>query len=144
MITRSTKRISLRALMVDDELGAATAEGRAAGALVQELQERGIEVVPATSAEDGHSVIVSDSAIHTILIDWTLDGDEDHSRARGLLELVRSRNDKVPIFLMAERGQASSIPIPVMEMVDELSGPSRTPRPSSAAGWWRRSAATSR
>src|SRR3954466_2188765 len=120
MITRSTKRISLRALMVDDELGAATAEGRAAGALVQELQERGIEVVTATSAEDGHSVIVSDSAIHTILIDWTLDGDEDHSRARGLLELVRSRNDKVPIFLMAERGQASSIPIPVMEMVDEF------------------------
>src|SRR4051812_2036990 len=120
MITRSTKRISLRALMVDDELGAATAEGRAAGALVQELQERGIEVVSAISAEDGHSVIVSDSAIHTILIDWTLDGDEDHSRARGLLELVRSRNDKVPIFLLAERGQASSIPIPVMEMVDEF------------------------
>src|SRR4051812_34935136 len=119
MITRSTKRISLRALMVDDELGAATAEGRAAGALVQELQERGIEVVSAISAEDGHSVIVSDSAIHTILIDWTLDGDEDHSRARGLLELVRSRNDKVPIFLMAERDEVSSIPIPVMEMVDE-------------------------
>src|SRR6185436_469053 len=120
MITRSTKRISLRALMVDDELGTATTEGRAAGALVQELQDSGIEVVTATSAEDGRSVIVSDSAIHTILIDWTLDGDEDHSRARGLLELVRSRNDKVPIFLMAERGQASSIPIHVMESVDEF------------------------
>jgi arginine decarboxylase len=120
MITRSTKRISLRALMIDDELGTATAEGRAAGALVQELQERGIEVVPATSAGDGHSAIVSDSAIHTILIDWTLNGDKDHSEARDLIELVRSRNDKVPIFLMAERGQASSIPIPVMERVDEF------------------------
>jgi arginine decarboxylase len=120
MITRSTKRISLRALMIDDELGAPTAEGRAAGALVQELADRGIEVVPATSAGDGRSAIVSDSAIHTVLIDWTLNGDRDHSQARELIELVRSRNDKVPIFLMAERGQASSIPIPVMEKVDEF------------------------
>ena len=38
MIQRSTKRMSLRALVVDDELGAASAEGRAARALVQELQ----------------------------------------------------------------------------------------------------------
>ena len=38
MIQRSMKRISMRALMVDDELGTATAEGRAARALVQELQ----------------------------------------------------------------------------------------------------------
>jgi hypothetical protein len=32
---------------------------------------------------------------------------------------VRSRNDKIPIFLMAERGEASSIPVDIMEMVDE-------------------------
>ena len=53
MITRSTKRLSLRALVVDDELGAATAEGRAARTLVEELRERGVEVVEAASAEDG-------------------------------------------------------------------------------------------
>ena len=40
-------------------------------------------------------------------------------RAR-FLEFVRSRNDKIPIFLMAERGEASAIPIHVMEMVDEF------------------------
>ncbi len=121
MITRSTKRLSLRALVVDDELGAATAEGRAARTLVEELRERGVEVVEAASAEDGRSVIVSDSALHAVLIDWTLaDDDDDHSRARGLIELVRSRNDKIPIFLLAERDQASSIPIPVMEQVDEF------------------------
>jgi arginine decarboxylase len=32
---------------------------------------------------------------------------------------VRSRNDKIPIFLLAERGEASAIPVGVMEMVDE-------------------------
>ena len=47
MIQRSIKRISMRALMVDDELGEASAEGRAARALVQELQGRAIEVIEA-------------------------------------------------------------------------------------------------
>jgi arginine decarboxylase len=119
MIQRSTKRISMRALVVDDELGLQTAEGRAARALVQELKERSIEVVEANSAEDGTSVITADTAIHVVLVDWTLDNDKGHARARALLEFVRSRNEKIPIFLMAERGEASAIPIDVMEMVDE-------------------------
>jgi arginine decarboxylase len=120
MITRSIKRLSLRALIVDDELGTATAEGRAARALVTEMQGRAIEVIEAGSAEDGRSVITSDSAIHALLIDWTLGDDKNHARARGLLEFVRSRNDKIPIFLMAERGEASAIPVEVMGMVDEF------------------------
>ena len=119
MIQRSIKRLSLRALVVDDELTSPTAEGRAVRALVQELQGRGIEVVEAASAEDGMSVIVSDSAIHAVLIDWTLGDDKEHAKAKSLLKFVRSRNDKIPIFLMAERGEASSIPIDVMEMVNE-------------------------
>jgi arginine decarboxylase len=119
MIQRSVKRLSMRALVVDDELGTATAEGRAARALVQEMQERSIEVIEATSAQDGRSVITSDSAIHAVLIDWSLSDDEDHSQARDLIHFVRSRNDKIPIFLMAERGEASAIPIDVMQMVDE-------------------------
>jgi len=55
MIQRTIKRLSLRALVVDDELTAPTAEGRAARALVQELHGRGVEVVEAASAEDGMS-----------------------------------------------------------------------------------------
>lgn len=120
MIQRSIKRISMRALMVDDELGTPTAEGRAARALVQELQGRAMEVIEATSAEDGISVATSDSAIHVMLIDWSLGDDPKHERARKFLQFVRSRNDKIPIFLMAERGEAASIPIDVMEMVDEF------------------------
>jgi arginine/lysine/ornithine decarboxylase len=121
MIHRSIKRLSMRALVVDDELASATAEGRATRTLVEELKARAIEVVEATSAEDGMSVITSDSAIHAVLIDWTLGGDEEeeHERTRAFLQFLRSRNDKVPIFLMAERGEVSAIPVDVMEMVDE-------------------------
>jgi arginine decarboxylase len=106
--------------MVDDELTSASAEGRAARALVKELEERRVDVVQASSADHGYSVIVSDSALHAILVDWTLDGDKHHNKARRLLESVRSRNGKIPIFLMAERGDASSIPTEVMEIVDEF------------------------
>jgi arginine decarboxylase len=113
------KRLNMRALIVDDELGLTTAEGRAARALVQELQGRSMEVIEATSCEDGTSAFVSDSAIHVVLLDWTLGDDKNHAKARAFLELVRSRNDKIPIFLMAERGEASAIPVEVMEMVDE-------------------------
>src|SRR3954464_14166876 len=134
MIERSIKRLSMRALVVDDELASLTAEGRAARALGEELQQRAVQVVEAVSAEDGTSVLVSDSAIHAVLVDWTLgepngrnghNGHNGHSKrnghdgARDLVKLIRSRNDKIPIFLMAERGEASSIPVDVMEMVDE-------------------------
>ncbi len=121
MIQRSIKRISPRALVVDDELtSTTTAEGRAARALVEELKGRNLEVVEAVSSEDGTSVITSDSAIHVVLIDWTLGNDKDHKRARTFIEYVRSRNDKIPIFLMAERGAATEIPVTVMQMVDEF------------------------
>src|SRR3954466_1031256 len=138
MIQRSIKRLSWRALVVDDQLPALTAEGRATRALGAARPGRAldrveappppdgaIDVVEAASAEDGSSVVVSDSAIHAVLVDWTL-GDHnggpangDHERARDLIRQVRSRNSKIPIFLMAERGEASSIPVDVMEMVDE-------------------------
>jgi arginine decarboxylase len=120
VIERSIKRQSLRALMVDDELGSPTAEGRGARTLVQELKDRSVEVVEATSAEDGLSVIVSDSAIHAILVDWTLGGDKNHVRALNLIKFVRARNNKIPIFLMSERSEASSIPVNVMEMANEF------------------------
>ena len=120
MIERSIKRQSLRALMVDDELGSPTAEGRAVRTLEQELKGRSVDVVEAMSAEDGLSVIVSDSAIHAILVDWTLGEDHDHTAALNLIKFVRARNDKIPIFLMSERSQASSIPVSVMEMTNEF------------------------
>ena len=120
MLQRSVKRLPFRALIVDDELGTQTAEGRAARTMVEELQARAVEVVEANSAEDGTAVITSDSAIHVILIDWSLGADHGHERAHEFLKVVRARNDKIPIFLMAERGEASDIPVEVMEMVDEF------------------------
>src|ERR1700740_2509720 len=122
MIERRIKRIHFKALIVDDELGQSTAAGRALRSLIEELAMWEIEVVEAKSAEDGMPVIVSDAALHTILLDWDLGGDgfRNHSKSLSLVNLVRSRDEKVPIFLMAEREEASEIPVNVMQMADEF------------------------
>ena len=73
MIGRTTSPLPRRALIVDDELGrATTAGGRAVSALAEELRARGIEVVEALSIEDGLAIVVSDSAIHCVFVNWTL------------------------------------------------------------------------
>ena len=120
MLDSKTSQIGMRVLVVDDELGTATAEGRAIRTLIQDLQRRAIEIVEATSAEDGKSVVTSDSAIHAVLIDWNLGDDKEHEGAREFISLVRSRNDKIPIFLMAERSEGSAITVETMEQVDEF------------------------
>jgi arginine decarboxylase len=111
-----------RVLIVDDELQQETAEGRAAQALVRDLEVRNLEVVQAVSADDGMSVVTSDAAIHAVLMDWTLGADDakTHTRAKALLAFIRSRNDRVPIFLMAEREEANTLPIDVMQLADEF------------------------
>ena len=75
----------MRALIVDDELGTPTAEGRAARALVRRCRAAPSKSSRRPPPKTARSVITSDSAIHAMLIDWTLgDDDEDHTRARAL------------------------------------------------------------
>jgi arginine decarboxylase len=123
MIERTTRPLTRRVLMVDDELAQpTTAGGRAVRGLVNELQARGIETVEAYSCEDGQAVVVSDSAIHCVFINWTLGKNDrqSHAEATELLRAVRSRNAKVPIFLMADRKVAGTITIEVATLADEF------------------------
>ncbi len=109
-------------LVVDDELRDDTAEGRAARALVTDMRERDLDVIEAISADDGTAVITSDAAIHAVLMDWTL-GDDDaktHAKAKALLSYIRSRNEHIPIFLMAERSVSGTLTIEVMQQIDEF------------------------
>ena len=122
MIEGKFAPLRLRVLVVDDELTHDTAEGRAARLLVKDLEARNLEVVQAISAADGMAVVTSDASIHCVLMDWLLDDDDPktHKRARGLLDFIRDRNDKIPIFLMAERRDSSKLPIEVMQQIDEF------------------------
>ncbi len=116
------RQIAEKALIVDDEINLPTANGRALRALVEELRNRDIIVVKSASSDDGESLILSDPSIQCILLDWSL-GDDDpntHAKAKALLSTIRSRNVHVPIFLMVERGHATSITAEVLRIADEI------------------------
>ncbi|MFL6581943.1 MAG: Orn/Lys/Arg decarboxylase N-terminal domain-containing protein [Burkholderiales bacterium] len=114
--------LRVRVLVIDDELTQDTAEGRAARGLVSGLEVRNLEVVQAASASDGMTVVTSDAAIHCVLMDWTL-GDDDattHEKAKAVLRYIRGRNERIPIFLMAERRDSARLPVEVIQQVDEF------------------------
>src|SRR4051812_9219854 len=123
MIERTSRPLTRRVLIVDDELAqSTTAGGRSIRGLADELQARGIQVVEAFSCEDGLATVTSDSAIHTVFVNWTLGKNDRHSHdeATDLLRAIRSRNAKVPIFLMANRKVAGTITIEVATLADEF------------------------
>ena len=122
MTPKGERIISMKMLIVDDELHLPTANGRAARSLVEELHSRDVQVIESTSADDGQAVVISDPSIQCILLDWSL-GDDDpmtHAKAKSLLSQVRLRNVHIPIFLMIERGHAASITSEEMRIADEI------------------------
>ena len=44
----------------------------------------------------------------------------NHKKAKALLDYIRERNDRIPIFLMAERKDSAKLPVEVMQRVDEF------------------------
>ena len=116
-------RLVRRILVVDAGLaGTANAAVRSVRALEAELRSRGIEVVEATSCEDGLATVTSDTGIHCLLLNWTQDRNDKgaHAEATQLLRAVRKRNTKLPIFLMAGRDLAGSISVEVATLADEF------------------------
>jgi arginine decarboxylase len=86
------------------------------------LRGRGIEVVEALSLDDGLATVISDSAIHCVFVNWTLGRNDkaSHAEATELLRVLRSRNAKIPVFLMANRRAAGSVTIEVATLADEF------------------------
>ncbi len=120
-MVQAGRLLPLKALVINDELTAQTVTGRAIRALVQELRNMEIEVIEATSPEDGHSVILSDPSVQVILLDWLFgDTDTTHASAINLINHIRSRNTNVPIFLLIQRDDTSRLTSEVMRHVDEL------------------------
>jgi len=107
-------------LIVSNELNELSAMGRATRALVDNLSSRGMLVIDSVGYEDATSLLTSEPRIDCLVLDWDMGGDDDHAQAQTLVFHARSRNMSMPIFLVAERKDASSIPMEVMERVDDF------------------------
>jgi arginine decarboxylase len=110
-----------KVLIVNNDLNAENAKGTACRKLIGELEKKDTDVVGSLSIHDAESIVISDPGIDCILLDWDI-GEEDasHAEATQLIEMTRSRNHVIPVFLMAERTAASGIPTGIMEKVNDF------------------------
>ncbi|HWT98745.1 MAG TPA: Orn/Lys/Arg decarboxylase N-terminal domain-containing protein [Terriglobales bacterium] len=117
---RRGNRLGMYALVIDDELNDQTAGSRALRALIADLEARDVQVVEALTAVDAKAIASSDTAIQAVLLDWDFRNDKGHAQAEELLAHIRSRNPKVPIFLLTSRSAASSISTKAMQDADDF------------------------
>lgn len=119
MTVSARRTLGMKALVVDDELSEESAAGRAVRGLVTELKHRDIDVVTAQAAEHAIAIVRSDPALQCVLLDWDL-GPDGHDLSMSVVDAVRHRNTHIPIFLMADRSVASSVPASVMAKVNDF------------------------
>lgn len=124
MLERQTHRQKLRALLVHSKVGTDSTGGRACQTLIDEFTNRNIETVSASHGDDAQAIIISDTAIHAMLIDWSLPSDDSKAPANAaaisLIQTIRSRNDQVPIFLLTERDKARTLTVDLVQSINEL------------------------
>jgi arginine decarboxylase len=122
MISRTSKLMKRRVLIVDDKLAHAdTAGGRAVRELADEFVRRDVDVVEAGTYEDGEAVVVSYATVDCICLNWCLgQNDADsHGLAVALLRTIRKRNATIPVFLLVDQAPRGTITVEVMQLADE-------------------------
>ena len=99
-------------LVIDDDLKADTAAGRASRAVVGELKDCGLTVIEAATYDDGEMVLDSNPGIGCLVLEWGCgDGDAAcENRALEIIALARSRGRSLPIFVVTNRVLLAQLP----------------------------------
>jgi arginine decarboxylase len=95
------------------------AAGRTLERIVGELELLGHVVVEAETLSDGRALVASDPSFGCVVLDWSVASAEDEAAARAVLAAVRTRSERLPVFLMVEQTDLVGVPIDVTESVQE-------------------------
>jgi len=120
MTPHQQNRLGMKALLIHEELAANTPAGRAVRLLTQELERRQVEVLLAPTAQDAIVLIHADPMVQCVLLDWDLELDDSHEVADSVLSAVRERSEALPIYLLADRSSAATIPLEAMQKSDDF------------------------
>ncbi|HKU00341.1 MAG TPA: Orn/Lys/Arg decarboxylase N-terminal domain-containing protein [Paraburkholderia sp.] len=121
--------LGMKALLVHEQIDSNTAGGRAAHALVAGLRDCDVDVTLALSAADAIAMINADPSVQCLLLSWELGSagapggtrvGDSHRDAQAVLDALRARNEHVPVFLIAERSNASTVPVEAMRKCDDF------------------------
>ncbi|SAK56304.1 lysine decarboxylase [Caballeronia glebae] len=123
MIERTSKRLRYRVLIVDETLASPSSiGGHVVRDLTSEFEARDIEVMRASTLDDGESIVAADADIDCIFVHWNT-RRADHSSdatALSLLRTIRARNAQVPIFLMSDRSGERPPDLEAMSLANEF------------------------
>ncbi|WP_213295577.1 Orn/Lys/Arg decarboxylase N-terminal domain-containing protein [Paraburkholderia sacchari] len=127
MIERTSKLPRYRVLIVDAMLTSpSSAGGHVVRDLVQEFESHSVEVVGASTMQDGEAVALADAHIDCVFVRWGTEqraGQSDTTlgvTAIDLLRSIRSRNADVPIFLMDARSREHAPDLEAMSLANEF------------------------
>ncbi len=112
--------LDFKVLMIYDGIDDDNANARKIQALRKNLEEADMQVAAAACYGDAAAIIKSDPTVECILLN--LDDDPDHHffHTGRMLRLIRSRNESVPVFLLACRTKASAVPADILDKVNDF------------------------
>lgn len=110
--------IQKKLLFVHRDLNKDSASGKLVNSIVDELKQKDVEVIVATSYDEAKGFICYDIGINMILVD--LDTAEKEDDVRKLIEVVRKKNAKVPLFLCANNESISKLSGEILAKSDDF------------------------
>ncbi|MGV8920876.1 MAG: Orn/Lys/Arg decarboxylase N-terminal domain-containing protein [Pseudomonas sp.] len=119
-MTQDMRPLGMLALVVSPAPGNKNIFDRSLTKLIEDMEGRGINVLTTEGFDDAVSIVRSDSAIQCLLVNWDCDRSEGKGACINLLNELRARNTRVPVFLLSDRSTVASIPLPVMQHADDF------------------------
>lgn len=110
----------IKVLMVYDGIDEHNATARALRILKKDLEDSDVIVEVSECYCDAEALIISDPTIQCVLLNLDNYGDKSHQQTEHLLEVLRTRNRDVPVFLMANRTKASEVPVDILDKVNDF------------------------
>lgn len=98
-------------LIVDNELHEDSGGGRAIRQIVASLEALGFSALDSLSSEDGRLTFMAHTEISCVLIEWEVENSAE------VVDLIRARNEAMPIFIMTERHKLQEIPLETLAKV---------------------------
>jgi|WetSurMetagenome_2_1015567.scaffolds.fasta_scaffold17822_3 arginine decarboxylase len=107
--------------IIDDTIHTDTPHGRAINRIIKGIEEFGIRVADVASPADARAAYANLPSVDCILINWNLGGDTEkkHRETVQLIHQIRSRNEDIPIFLMAEPTSETPVSLTV-DMIRQI------------------------
>ena len=107
----------VKILLSYEELERDTAAARSVRHLQTDLADDDTEIIVAEHLEDARAIFASDAGIQCVLMGLEC---QYCSNTYEVLDVLRSQNPTVPIFLMSSRNMASQIPTSALEKVSDF------------------------